>query len=339
MISKSYEIQKNISNLIKYSFFLLYGENFGIKKEIKECITKKIGNVGSNLEIISLYENDLLENEDDFFSTAYSGSLFGNTKIIIINNCSDKIFTQIEDVYEKKPENLFLLLFSDILDKRSKLRNFFEKNTNTVCVPCYQDSFKDLEVAAIKKLQENKILLSREIINLLVQQSNNDRNNLFNEIEKIKSFSLNKKGLNIDDIKKLINFSGEHKPDTLINECLTGNILEYKKVLSEVYTSTINQIYFLRILNNKVQKLLKMKEIQKDFKDIDSLINSSKPPIFWKDKPIVKKQLSIWGSGDLQKIIYGIDNTEILCKKNPQVSNIIFFNFFNDICKKANNYS
>ena len=92
MISKSYEIQKNISNFIKYSFFLLYGENFGIKKEIKECITKKIGNVGSNLEIISLYENDLLENEDDFFSTAYSGSLFGNTKIIIINNCSDKIF-------------------------------------------------------------------------------------------------------------------------------------------------------------------------------------------------------------------------------------------------------
>ena len=339
MISKSYEIQKNISNFIKYSFFLLYGENFGIKKEIKECITKKIGNVGSNLEIISLYENDLLENEDDFFSTAYSGSLFGNTKIIIINNCSDKMFTQIEDVYEKKPENLFLLLFSDILDKRSKLRNFFEKNKNTVCVPCYQDSFKDLEIAAIKKLQENKILLSREIINLLVQKSNNDRNNLFNEIEKIKSFSLNKKGLNIDDIKKLINFSGEYKPDTLINECLTGNILEYKKALSEVYASTINQIYFLRILNNKVQKLLKMKEVQKDFKDIDSLINSSKPPIFWKDKPIVKKQLSIWGSDDLQKIIYDIDNTEILCKKNPQLSNIIFFNFFNDICKKANNYS
>lgn len=339
MISKSYEVQKNISILLKNNFFLLYGENFGIKKEIKESITKKISQEESNLETISFYENDLLENEDNFYSTAYSGSLFGNTKIIIINNCSDKIFSQIEEVCEKKPENLFLLLFSDILDKKSKLRNFFEKNKNTICIACYLDSFKDLEIAAEKKLKESDILLSREIINLLVQKSNNDRNNLFNEIEKIKSFSLNKKNLDVDDIKKLINFSGEHKPDALINECLAGNILEYRKVLSEVYASTINQIYFLRILNNKVQKLLKMKEVQKDFNNIDSLINSSKPPIFWKDKPIIKNQLSIWECDDLQKVIYDIDCTEILCKKNPQISNIIFFNFFDKICKKASNYS
>ena len=339
MISKSYEVQKNLSSLLKNNFFLLYGENFGIKKEIKESITKKISQEESNLETISFYENDLLENEDNFYSTAYSGSLFGSTKIIIINNCSDKIFSQIESVCEKRPENLFLVLFSDILDKKSKLRNFFEKNKSTVCIACYLDNFKDLEIAAARKLNENNISLSREIINLLVQKSNNDRNNLFNEIEKIKSFSLNKKNLNIDDVKKLINFSGEHKPDALINECLTGNIQEYKKVLSEVYTSTINQIYFLRILNHKVQKLLKMKEVQKDFNNIDSLINSSKPPIFWKDKLIIKKQLSIWRCDDLQKIIYDIDNTEILCKKNPQLSNIIFFNFFDKICKKASNYS
>ena len=339
MISKSYEVQKNISSLLKFNFFLLYGENFGIKKEIKESITKKISQDGTNLETISFYENDLIENEDNFYSTAYSGSLFGNTKIIIINNCSDKIFSQIQDVCAKKPENLFLLLFANILDKKSKLRNLFEKDKSTICVPCYLDNFKDLEIAAIKKLKESDILLSREIINLLVQKSNNDRNNLFNEIDKIKSFSLNKKNLDIEDIKKLINFSGEHKPDALINECLNGNILEYKKILSEVYASTINQIYFLRILNNKVQKLLKMKEAQKDFNNIDSLINSSKPPIFWKDKPIIKKQLSTWEYKDLKKIIYDIDSTEVLCKENPQVSNIIFFNFFNKICKKASNYS
>ena len=339
MIIKSYEIEKNVSNFIKFNFFLFHGENFGIKKEIKDSIIKKISQNNFNLETISLYENDITENEENFYSMAYSGSLFGNTKIITINDCTEKILSQIKDVFEKKPENLFLIIFSDILDKKSKLRNLFEKNKNTACVPCYLDNDRDLEIVATRQLRENKILASREIINLLIQKSNNDRGNLFNEIEKIKSFSLNKKNLDLDEIKKLINFSGEHKPDVLINECLSGNIQEYKKVLSELYANTINQIFFLRILNNKVQKLLKMKETEKDFTNVDSLINATKPTIFWKDKPIIKKQLAIWKFQDLQKIIKDIDNTELLCKKNPQSAKIIFFNFFNTICKKASNYS
>ena len=339
MIFKSYEIQKNISNFIKYKIFLLYGENYGIKKEILETVRKKINQENSNLETISLYESDIIENAENFYNTAYSGSLFSSTKIITINDCSDKILSQIEDVFEKKPENLFLILFSSILDKKSKLRNFFEKNKDTVCVACYLDTDRDLEIITTRVLKENKIFASREVKNLLIQKSNNDRNNLFNELEKIKSFSINKKNLDLDEVKKLINFSGEYKPDNLINECLSGNISEYKKIISELYTNTINQILFLRILNSKVQKLLKMKEVEKDFNNVDGLINSAKPPIFWKDKPIIKKQLTIWNFHDLQKIIYDIDNTELLCKKNPQIAKVIFFKFFNNICKKASNYS
>jgi DNA polymerase-3 subunit delta len=339
MIFKSYEIQKKISNFIKYNIFLLYGENYGIKKEIQETIHKKINQENSNLETISLYESDIIENAENFYNTAYSGSLFSSTKIITINDCSDKILAQIEDVFEKKPENLFLILFSNILDKKSKLRSFFEKNKDMVCVPCYLDTDRDLEIVTTRVLRENKIFASREVINLLIQKANNDRNNLFNELEKIKSFAINKKSLDVDEVKKLINFSGEYKPDNLINECLSGNISEYKKIIAELYTNTINQILFLRILNSKVQKLLKMKATEKDFNNVDGLINSAKPPIFWKDKPTIKKQLTIWNFHDLQKIIYDIDNTELLCKKNPQIAKVIFFKFFNSICKKASNYS
>jgi len=71
---------------------------------------------------------------------------------------------------------------------------------------------------------------------------------------------------------------------------------------------------------------------------VDNLINGIKPAIFWKEKPIVKKQLSIWSLNDLKKIISEINNTELLCKKNPHISRIIFFNFFSEICKKANNF-
>ena len=339
MILKSYEIQKKLLGFFKCNIFLFYGENQGLKKEIKKSIIEKIKKEDSNVELQTVYESDISENEENFYTSIFSGSLFSKKKIITINNCTDKILNQMESIVEKDLEDTFLILFSDILEKKSKLRSFFEKEKKTICVACYLDNDRDLEIVATKKFRENKIILSRELINLLIEKSNNDRGNLNNEIEKIISYSLNKKNLNIDEIKLLINFSGEHKADNFINECLSGNIIQYKKILNDLYIDSVNHIYILRVLNNKIDKLVKMKELEKNYNDLDSLINSSKPPIFWKEKPTIKKQLTVWSFNELKKVVKEINNTEALCKKNPQISKIIFFNFFSMICKKANNYS
>ena len=189
------------------------------------------------------------------------------------------------------------------------------------------------------ELKKNNIMLSQEAINLLIEKSNSDRNNLRNEIGKIHSYSLNKKKLELTDIISLINFSGDYKSDIFINECLCGNIKQYKKIISELYVNTINQILLLRILSNKIQRLIKIKAKENKSNNVDNLINAIKPTVFWKEKPLLKKQLSIWSLNNLKKIIGEINDTELLCKKNPQISKIIFFNFFSEICKKANNFS
>ena len=338
MIIKSYEIQRNPLNFIKYNLFLLYGENDGLRKDIKESIKVAVNQQNTHIELLSLYENDIIDNEENLYNSIYSGSLFSNKKIITINNGTDKIIKQVKDIVEKLPENVFLIIFSGVLDKKNKLRNLFETNIKTLCIPCYLDSDKDLEIIAKTEFKKNDIILSRELINLLIEKSNNDRNNLRNEIGKITSFALNKKKLEIDEIKSIINFSGEYKSDSLINECLCGNISQYKKILSELYLNTVNQISLLRILSNKIQRLLYMKEMERNYNDLDGLLNASKPPIFWKEKPMVKKQLTIWTLDNLKKTIYEINDIELLCKKNPQISNMVFFDFFTRICKKANNY-
>ena len=339
MIIKSYEVKKNKLSFLKNNFYLLYGENYGLKKDIKKFIMTEIKQKDESIEILSLYESEILENDENFYNFVYSGSLFGNKKIITIYESTDKIIEKINDIYKKYSENIYLIFFSEILEKKSKLRNFFEKNEKTICIPCYLDNEKDLEIIALLELKKNNIILSREAINLLIEKSNLDRNNLRNEIEKIISYSLNKKKLEIEDIRSLINFSGDHKNDALVNECLCGNIFKYKKIISELYANTVNEILLLRILSNKVHRLLKIKEQENKSNNLDNLINTSKPAIFWKEKLLVKKQLSIWNIFDLKKIINDINNTELLCKKNPQISNSIFFNFFSTICKKANNFS
>ena len=339
MIIKSYEVQKNQPNLFKYNFFLLYGENFGLKKDLKDIIKLAIGQKNESLEILSIYESEIIDDEENFYNSIYSGSLFSNKKIIIISEATDKIIKKINNIYESNAENVFLIIISGILERKSKLRNFFETNKKTICIPCYLDSPKDLEIIAKSEFRKNDISLSSEVINLLIEKSNCDRGNLKNEIEKIKAYLLNKKSIELREIKSLINFSGDYKSDILVNECLCGNILQYKKIISELYINTVNQILLLRILSNKVQRLLNIKKQEEKSNNIEDIINTSKPPIFWKEKSIVKKQLSIWNLDDLKKIISEINNTEYLCKKNSQVSKAIFFNFFFKICVKANNFS
>ncbi len=339
MIIKSYEVQKNKSNLSKYNFFLLYGENLGLKKDIRKFIKTGIEQGSNNAEILFLYEDEILDDEENYYNLIYTGSLFSNKKIITIYEATDKIIKKISDIYDKYPENVFLIIFSEILEKRSKLRNFFEANKKAICIPCYLDSEKDLEVIAQLELKKNNIMLSQEAINLLIEKSNSDRNNLRNEIGKIHSYSLNKKKLELTDIISLINFSGDYKSDIFINECLCGNITQYKKIISELYVNTVNQILLLRILSNKIQRLIKIKAKENKSNNVDNLINAIKPTVFWKEKPLLKKQLSIWSLNNLKKIIDEINNIELLCKKNPQISKVIFFNFFSKICKKANNFS
>ena len=76
--------------------------------------------------------------------------------------------------------------------------------------------------------------------------------------------------------------------------------------------------------------------MKKEKQTTDQAINNIKPPIFWKEKPLVKKQLGIWSTSNLIKTIQEINDIEILCKKNHAVASIIFFNFFTSVCKKAN---
>lgn len=339
MIIKSNEVQKNKSNFPKYNFFLLYGENLGLKKDIRKFIKTSIEQENNNVEILFLYEGEILANEENFHNLIYGGSLFSDKKIIIIYEATDKIIKKISEIYDKYPKNVFLIIFSEILEKKSKLRNFFETNKKTICIPCYLDSEKNLEVIARSELKKNNIMLSQEVVNLLIEKSNSDRNNLRNEIEKIHSYSLNKKKIELTDIISLINFSGDYKSDIFINECLCGNIKQYKKIISELYVNTVNQILLFRILSNKIQRLIKIKAKENKSNNVDNLINTIKPTVFWKEKPLLKKQLSIWSLNNLKKIIDEINNIELLCKKNPQISKVIFFNFFTNICKKANNFS
>ena len=319
MILKTFELNKIKDNTI---FYLLYGKNEGLKSEcINEIIKKEKG------KIFKYDERQIKDEIEPFFENVLSGSLFDSNKIIIINRATDKIYEIILNLIDRHISNVKIILNADLLETRSKLRSLFEKNKNLICIPTYQDNSETLSRLAALILKKENISISQQNMNLIVEKCNGDRQNLQNELDKIKNYSLNKKKISSDEILKLINLSENYGLSELIDNCLAQNKNKTIKILNENNYNTEDGIIILRTFLAKAKRILKLANQLERNNDINKTINSAKPPIFWKDKEIVKIQLSKWKLKEIKKLIKNINDIELEIKKNYKNSLFIISNF------------
>ena len=310
MILKYFELNK--LNLKNTNFILLHGKNEGYKEEEIIKITNKF-----NIKAKNYDEKQVIDNTEEFFANNLNKSLFDSDKIIIINRCTDKITKIVEELIDRNISDITFILNSEALDKRSKLRNFFEKSKNKlVSVAFYPDNFDTLLRIAQQALRERKILLSNECISVIVSKCASDRKNLLNEIEKIELYLKDKKKISNEEVFKIINLAENHSVNELINSCLVKNQKKLFSILNNNIFSNEDCIVIIRTLLKKTKTLLNL-VIQFNLnKNINTTIDNAKPPIFWKDKSIIKDQINLWSVNKLKDLIIEINDIEYQIKKN-----------------------
>jgi DNA polymerase III subunit delta len=331
MIIKSFELNK--LELKNYKFYLFYGDNEGSKEEaIKNLFEKKY------LDRIYRYEEkEILDNIDSFFNTILTKSFFDNEKLIIINRATDKIKDTIEGLIEKNPEDIKIILNSRNLEKKSILRKIFEKEKLIICVPFYEDNNQTLNSIISFFFRNKKIPVSQQLINVLIERSRGDRKNLNNELEKIESYSLSKKNLNLEEIIKLTNLADNYNASELVDHSLAKNTRKTVTILSENNYSDEDNIIIIRTLLAKLKRLVKIHELVDEKNNIEKAISASKPPIFWKDKPLVIQQIRSWKKEHLKNLIYKTNEIELLIKKNSTMAKNILSDFIISNSRKTNN--
>ena len=332
MIVKFYEIaNKEIS---KFKLFLVYGENEGLKKDI----INKIKNNDSSTEI-KYEENQILNNKSDFYNEINNRSLFDEKKTYLIERCSEKISEIVLELCEKDFEDL-IIINCGVLEKKSKLRNILEKSTKSVVIPAYKDNSQSLVQIAKNFFSEKKISVSYETLNLLANRCNGDRGNLNNELVKISNYLIDKKTISLKEVYALTNLSENYSAFELVDASLSKNLKKIQEILNENNYSQDDSFLVLRVFLLKTKKILSLLESMKRQKDIDKVILEHKPPIFWKDKPIVKKQLQIWTLKTINELILNLNEIEVKIKKNGTLSLILMKNFIYEVVNaKTSNYS
>ena len=320
MIIKNYQLVTN--NISKFNFFLFYGDNEGLKNEKIDLIIKT-----TKYKKFLYSEKEVLNDIENFSNSLLTKSFFDNEKILIIKSATDKILNLLKDFINRKIEENIIIFDADALDKKSKLRNFFEKEKNLACIPFYPDDFKNLNFISQNFFREKKIKISQETINFIIERSNGSRQHLKNELEKIDLYTANKKKIEFSEIIKLTNLGKNYNISELVETCLVKNQKKVSKIMNENNFSNEDIIIIIRTFLLKTKRLLQLSKDIKSNPNLESAISHYKPPIFWKEKEIVKQQLKIWPEKNLRKLINEINNTELLIKKNVNISLNILLNF------------
>tara|TARA_B110000114_G_scaffold71092_1_gene75449 strand:- start:4597 stop:5592 length:996 start_codon:yes stop_codon:yes gene_type:complete len=331
MIIKSFQINK--IDLKKNRFFLFYGENEGLKNQIiEEKFTKFYSENSYHYE-----ESEIINNKVDFFSKILSKSFFEVEKLIIISRVTDKIKDIIEELLERKVDDLILILNASSLEKKSKIRALFEKDNEIICIPFYEDDNQTLSTIINKFFRDSKIPISQKSINLIVQRCRGDRQNLNNELQKIESFTKNKKKIDIEDILVLTNLAENYSVSELVDSCLSKNKKKTINILSENNYSLEDCMLIIRTFLIKSKRLLKLTREISDKNDINGAIAKFKPPIFWKDKEVVKQQMRNWSYDKVETLVYNTSAVELLIKKNSNNSINILSDFIIEQSTITNN--
>lgn len=322
MILKTFEIKKK---KILGKFLLFHGNNQGFKDDIiNEVILENFDG-----EILRYEETEVIINQDNFISNLKNDSLFAKKKIIIINRVTDKMFSFISNIATVSLKDTVVVLVSGILEKKSKIRQLFEKDVNLFSTPFYEDDSRTLQNITYNLLKKDKIKISPESINLLIERAQGDRKNIKNEVSKLKILFATKKKIEIEDIAKLTNIAENYSVFELVENYLVKNKTKVSKILNENNYTNDDCILILRTILNRAKRLLKLKDSHNITGNIDLTISSYKPPIFWKEKEAVKKQIQTWSIIEIKKMLYKINDLEILIKKNSMNS----LNFISDFVR------
>ena len=330
MIFKSYILEQNIKSINNQKIFLFYGENQGLKKEFKEKLRIEY----KRQDILNLLQDEIIKNKNILANEINNKSLFKEKKIIFINQVNDKILDIIEEVAENiQDERIFL--FSDILDKRSKLRNYFEKSKSCGITPCYQDNEITIRKIIMTKLNGYQGL-TNQVTNLIIQNTGLDRNKVANEIDKIVSCFKNKK-IDIKMLDSLLNIRTSDDFNQLKDEALNGNKINTNRLLADTVFEEENNIYYLNSINQRINKLNEIENMKKENSNIESIVSNLKPAVFWKDKPMLIEQSKKWDKEKIRLALKKTYNTEIKIKSSSSIKkDLLIKNLIVELCITAN---
>ncbi len=322
----------------EFDAILFYGQDRGQVLENFNIAMETIApEIDDGFSVFEFSSSDIKQDPSKLIDEATAISFLGTRKVIKIKDANEDVVEPLKLLLKNYQKlEAFIILSADELSPSSKLRSLFETNKRLAVLPNYIDTDENLSFIIKDTLAKSGIKrIPDEVLMFLRSKLGENRATTRMELEKLALFLYPKTEISIDDAQKCIMDSSSITLQDLPLAIADGNNKKLFSVLSRLLSEGNNPIDLLKIVLNHFKNLYYMASQIETGMSISSVIENSKPPIFFKLKPSYERQLRFWTTEKIIKVISEINTADIRCKSVNMPQETIVSQLFFMICSIA----
>jgi len=305
-------------NKNKYNVVFLFGHNDGLVDLLFRDTIKILDVDGNNpFSVSKIDARELKENPSILNDNLSTISMFGEKRYVLLDllysTLSKKMEETILDNIKEDNNDYYLIIKASAISLKSTLIQFLQGSNNCILVACYDENRENVRSKLYNLFNKYNLVFSNEfMLNFLNKFSSNSLINV-NEIEKLENLLLNNKNITEEELLYFIRNNENISYDLIINLCASGNIKKSLFYLNSVY-DTNSSTAIIRQFGNHFKMIEKIILLNQKGLSIQDAINKIKPPIFFKNKPMIAYQCSLWSIKNIKKLLKMLIKLEIKCK-------------------------
>jgi DNA polymerase III subunit delta len=317
---------------ISYNIFLFYGPNFGLINLIyKKSIDSLSIDLNDPFNVSKIDGNDFKENPSILNDNISTLSITRDKRVILLDLTYITVNKTIEgailDTQKEKNNDYLLLIKANNLSSKNELVKFIEKLENGILVPCYEENISEVETQISRLFNQYKLKFSPNFLSVLSSKFNSDTSINLMEIKKLETFLINNPNVTEEMILSLITDNIDLNLNKIIQLCSTGKIQDALFSFDKVYENSSTAINITRLFIKHFKMIEKILLTVEKGSNILETINNMKPPIFFKDRPLLVFQCQLWSLKKINLIFKRLIEIELKCKSNTYPNKILLSQF------------
>lgn len=315
---------------------LIHGSDRGLVNERAGALAKKfIGQSDNELSITRLTSGDLELDPGRLSDEATSIGLFGGKRAVRVRPEKLQIADQIENVLERIPDDILVIVEAGQLTPSSKLRKMFEASPACAALPCYSDGVGDLKQIIIEHLQKSGLGIDSDAVAALSAQLGSDRQATRSELDKLALYCFGQDQVSLADIADIISDTSMLNIDDLCDSSGLGRLQESDLLLQRLLQSNVAPDRILAGINRHYMLLHELRNGADTGGRPDDMVARHRPPIFFKRKAAVINQCRIWRLPDLNRALEIIGKAEWQIRQGDGLARETISTAILTICARA----
>jgi len=319
----------DIDNFIKnpppdISGVLIYGPNEARIAEIAEQIVKSvIGSLDDPFNLVFLNESQFKESPGILRDEMLSISFTGDRKVIWMKDPGAAFTRQLTGLFDESLSDNLMIVQTGQLSKSAAIRKQFESSRRAICIPCYEDTPRDLIALINVKINSENKKMNATTAALLIESVGPDRGLLLSELEKLINFCAGSNEITSNDVEALSSDPLTSNLDEICDLAFTGNVNGCTSKFRQLSASGVQGPQIINMLSTHLTRLQKFRVDLDKGQNADSLIKNARPPVFFKRQASFKRQLAIWSSPMLKKALAIMFDAILLTRQNADLADSI----------------